>query len=197
LMACIILMLTARQRSLATAPTQSFTAAAKPKYGRAPRVSLTDQHSTPFSSSSLLGKVWVTSFLFTHCGGPCPVLTVHMSNIQEKFQKNDDLKLVSISVDPEMDTPKVLKEYGNRYGAVSGKWFFLTGKKEEIYSIVQQGFLLPLQEGSRATPADAVTHSSKFVLVDRKGMIVDYYDTTSGQEEIDRLYNDIQFQLKK
>ena len=103
-----------------------------------------------------------------------------MAFLQEKLT-DSRIKLVSFSVDPEHDTPKVLSEYAVRHHAQEGKWFFLTGKKEEMWKFVTEGFSLGVAEPSPEdlkAGAEPVIHSNRFVLVDQEGNIRGYYDSS-------------------
>lgn len=151
----------------------------------APSFLLTDQTGRPFDSARLKGHVWVADFIFTSCAGSCPQMSEKMSALQKQLP--EEIRLVSITVDPKRDTPAALAEYGRRYGAREGRWIFLTGPADEIAQIVQKGFLLSVAEGG--SPEEPVTHSSRFVLVDRAGGIRGYYDSTDPNE-LKRLIRD-------
>ena len=148
--------------------------AAAPYYGAAPSFRLTDQEGRPFDSGVLHGRVWIADFIFTSCAGSCPAMSAKTAGLQRRLPP--EVLLVSISVDPKRDTPQVLTEYARRYGAQSGRWFFLTGPEEEIRRTSQQGFHLGVAEGG--SPEEPVIHSIRFVLVDREGAIRGYYDST-------------------
>ena len=106
-----------------------------------------------------------------------------------RFQKTlaSSIQFVSVSVDPARDTPKKLAVYANQVGADPLRWHFLTGPEREISSLVQQGFRLAFAEGT--DPAEPITHSQRFVLVDRLGQIRGYYPSDDPQA-IDRLIRD-------
>src|SRR5690606_42031991 len=95
-----------------------------------------------------------------------------------------DVQIYSISIDPEYDSPEVLAEYGALHGATSGKWFFLTGPKEETLNLARCGFALPIVDG-KGNPDDFV-HSDKFILIDGEGRIRGYYSGTE-RESVDKL----------
>lgn len=121
-----------------------------------------------------------------------------MKELQAEFMNEKDLRLVSITVDPNRDSAEVLSEYANRFGADPKRWFFLTGEKEAIYRLAQQGFHLgaaeiPHERGdaSKATH----THSPRFVLVDRKAQIRGYYPGTDV-EAVARLRHDLKILLR-
>lgn len=139
----------------------------------APAFSLTDQDGKPFGSEGLRGTVWVADFIFTHCPGACPVMTMKMSGLQRAVPEKD-VHFVSFTVDPERDTPPVLKEYAQRFDAEPGRWHFLTGEK---------GALLDAAAGMKVTAAPAgqfgpdIVHSEKFLLVDGAGRVRGVYDS--------------------
>lgn len=149
---------------------------------------LTSEKNKPFSSASLLGKVWVADFFFTSCPNPCPTMTRNMAGVAETLKDFDDVAFVSISVDPDTDTPQVLASYGKKYGADPERWNFLTGPEEAIKTIAVEGFLV-------GSVDDPIIHSPKFCLVDKRGRIRGYY-TGTEDAEMDRLIADIH-QLRK
>jgi len=160
--------------------------------GKVPPFTLTDQHGRPLSRADLDGHPWVADFIFTSCGGQCPVLTDAMKELDSRL-KRSDARLVSISVDPEHDTPAVLAEYARVKGA-SERWAFLTGEHAVISSLVFDGFHLPFQKNEGAPPGDLVTHTARLVLVDRTGEIRGYYEgvklenpSLRDDAELDRL----------
>src|SRR5687768_16231081 len=137
-----------------------------------PSVSLTDQEVKPFTNASVAGKFWVANFVFTRCAGPCPTMTAEMATLASQTE-HPDVRFVSFSVDPEHDTPSVLKDYASRFGADHSRWSFVTGEKSRIFRLAERGMKIS------AAPADennAIIHSEKFVLVDRDGWIRGYYD---------------------
>lgn len=145
-----------------------------PVYGALPDFELTDRGGGGVSLESLKGKAWVADFIFTHCAGPCPLLSSRMSSLQKAVKDLDGVRLVSFSVDPERDTPEVLAEYAQRYQADTQRWLFLTGPKETLYRLVSDGFRLAVDDG--ALRGGLITHSTRFVLVDQQGRIRGYYD---------------------
>src|ERR1700683_3737016 len=94
--------------------------------------SLTDQSGHPFSDKDLRGKVWVASFIFTRCAGPCARVSANMARLQKEMAGKEVLMLVSFSVDPDYDTPAVLQRYAAHFGADPSGWKFLTGKRRDI-----------------------------------------------------------------
>jgi protein SCO1/2 len=124
-------------------------------------------------SEQLKGKVWIANFIFTSCPGPCPRMSSQMSQVQKAVEDLADARLVSFTVDPKRDTPQILAGYAKYYGAKPGRWFFLTGAREDLDKLSFSTFQL-----SRVT--DQMDHSTRFVLVDRNGRIRKYYETTEN-----------------
>jgi cytochrome oxidase Cu insertion factor (SCO1/SenC/PrrC family) len=144
-----------------------------PAYGNIPKFELVNQEGQPFGSEQLTGKIWIADFIFTRCPGPCPIITTRMSELQKPLGKSD-VHLVSISVDPENDTPEVLRTYAEKLSIQPQRWDFLTGPRESIYSLSRDGFKLGVSDGSEEEGVPV--HSTRFVLVDRRGTIRGYYD---------------------
>lgn len=134
--------------------------------------------------NGLRGHVWVADFMFTSCQGTCPALTENMRALQRSLAEAEDVRFVSISVDPETDTPERLADYAQEQDADVESWDFVTGDRDEIQEVMVQGFMV----GSMDEP---LFHSNRFVLVDRSGRIRGYYEGTDP-EEIGRLRDDIQ-----
>lgn len=122
----------------------------------------------------LQGNVWLAGFIFTRCGGPCPLITHNMAGLQKKLPP--EVRLVSFTVDPDHDTPLVLKEYAARFKADPARWRFVTGKRSELYALYRDGFKLAVSLDPKAPPSLRAAHSAKLVLVDREGRPRGYYD---------------------
>lgn len=143
------------------------------QYGTVPEFRLTNQNGQPFGSEELKGKVWISAFIFTNCPGPCPIISSRMAEMQKPLEQTD-VQLVSFSVDPENDTPEVLREYAVRLRADTKRWTFLTGSTDTIYELTRGGFKLAVQGASEENPQPI--HATRAVLVDRHGNIRGYYD---------------------
>ena len=131
------------------------------------------------TQADLGDRVWVASFIFTRCPLSCPRISTAMKGLQERLARTSAL-LVSISVDPEHDTPAVLAEYAGRFGALSDRWWFLTGDKEATYDLVHLGFRLALTEttaADRTDDSETFTHSDRLALVDH-GRVVGFFEST-------------------
>ncbi len=164
------------------------------RLGPAPQFTLTSQAGTPFSSTELKGQVWLADFMFTTCRGICPILTQRLLEIQDGMGGREGWHIVSISVDPDTDTPEVLTAYANKHGADLDRWTFLTGDKKEIFTIISDGFHLVVEEGA-GDEAEPTLHSPRIVLVDREGEIRGYYDSLDD-ESMARLEKDLGTLLK-
>ena len=170
------------------APTRA-SAMEVPVLGSVPEFSLTEANGTTLQRADLLGKVWIASFLFTRCGEACPLMMQHEVRLQPDLPLRDDLRLVSFSVDPDWDTPKVLTEYAHTFGADQSRWLFLTGDKKQVYHLASDGFHLATQPAD-PTKEMPILHSTKLVLVDRGGVIRGYYDS-SDTLEMQKLIRDV------
>ncbi len=146
-------------------------------YGNVPEFTLINQDGRNFGSADLRGKIWIADFIYTTCPGPCPMISNRMSELQEPLKKTD-VHLVSFSVDPDKDTPKVLQTYAEKLGAEPGRWDFLTGPKSTIYNLSRDGFKLAASDGSEANGIPV--HSTRMILVDRHGEIRGYYDAVAA-----------------
>jgi protein SCO1 len=162
-------------------------------YGTVPGFQLTNQNGQPFGSAQVAGKIWIADFIYTTCPGPCPMISGRMSELQKPLEKTD-VRLVSFSVDPQKDTPEVLRRYAERLQAEPGRWDFLTGPKSAIYKISHDGFKLAVSDGSDARGIPV--HSTRIVLVDRRGQIRGYYDATEP-EAITKLLADTNHLLRE
>lgn len=162
-----------------------------PVLSTVPDFTLTERSGQPFGLNDLRGQVWVADFIFTNCAGTCPIMTTAMTEIQKTAlaEEFDDVKLVSITVDPERDTLEVLQRFANGYGALQGRWYFLTGDGAAIQQLANKGFLL--SAATSGGPAEEpIIHSNRFVLVDRQGRIRGYYDGTE-EESVAQLLKDL------
>jgi protein SCO1/2 len=156
-----------------------------PKMGKMPSFQLISHTGEPFDSASLRGHIVVLDFFFTSCTGVCPPMTQNLRRVQEALAGVRDLRIVSISVDPETDTPERLSEYARQNGAREGVWIFLTGDPQKIYSLASEGFRL-----GAGTSGGAVYHSDRFVLMDKEGNIRGFYKGTENTD-VDQLIEDV------
>jgi protein SCO1/2 len=161
------------------------------RYGSVPPFSLVERSGKTTTLADLRGTIWIADFIYTTCQDTCPMQTAEMAQLQEQWKDRAGLKLVSFSVDPEKDTTEVLSRYANRYKADSQRWLFLTGPKEEIGRLVQEGFRLSAVALSSDGKKDSVVmHSPRFVLIDKQAEIRGYYDSRD-QQALERLKKDV------
>jgi protein SCO1/2 len=146
-------------------------------YGAVPSFQFVNQNGQRFGTGQLTGKIWIADFIFTACPGPCPMISSRMSELQKPLS-DTDVHLVSFTVDPDKDTPEVLNGYAEKLHAQPGRWDFLTGSKSSIYGLSRIGFKLGVSdnEGDGGTPL----HSTRMILVDRRGQIRGYYDAMAA-----------------
>ena len=149
-----------------------------PVLGTLPEFQLIEQSGNAFGLKDLRGKVWIGDFIFTRCGGTCPMQTIQKSQIQDSLKEGpewEDIRLITFTVDPENDTAPVLQKYADTHSADSNQWKFLTGSREDLWSLSANGFKLAVAEDSKNEKMP-ILHSSRFVLVDKIGRIRGYYD---------------------
>lgn len=150
----------------------------------APAFTLTDQAGEQFSHETLAGKVWIADFIFTRCTSICPVMTANMAELRDQlsqFPHHEDVRLVSVSVEPEHDQPAVLAEYAAKFNVDRQQWRFLTGDRMVIWPLIEKGFKLPVGIAPE-DPDMPIGHSPKFVLVDRAGKIRGYYNALMPED---------------
>jgi protein SCO1/2 len=167
-----------------------------PVLGNAPDFALLDQQGRTLSTSDLRGRVALVNFIFTTCADICPMLSASMQRTQEKLRADGLLGsravLVSITVDPQRDTPPVLAAYAERFGADPEAWRFLTGNPELVRQLVNEGFKVGAMPGQAGEPGRDIVHGSRFVLVDSKGQVRAYlpgdnFDVEGAVREVQRL----------
>jgi protein SCO1/2 len=156
-----------------------------PADGLVPVFQLVNQDNQSFGTEQLRGKIWIADFVYTSCPGPCPMISSRMGELQKPL-KDTDVKLATFSVDPQHDTPTVLRDYAARLNAEPGRWNFLTGDKGTIYRLARDGFKLATMEDPQGP---GPIHSTRMVLVDRRGSIRGYYDALEA-DAVTRLLAD-------
>jgi protein SCO1 len=152
-----------------------------PVLGETGAFSLTNQLGQPVSAEALRGRIWVGDLIFTRCPGPCLLMTRNLSAVQSRLGDDAGALLVSLSADPEHDTPEVLRSYAERFEADPRRWHFLTGPKAELYRFALDDLKLAAEEidpAQRENLNDLYVHSTRFVLVDGKGQVRGYFDGT-------------------
>jgi len=153
-----------------------------PDFGQLPAFSLVDQDGKPFGVQEIRGRVWVADFVFTSCSDACPRLTARMRSLQDRLDPAERIGLLSITVDPERDTPERLAEYARTSGARNSVWKFVTGPEREVERTVVNGFHLAMGRVPVEATGDAlrgqafeILHGDRLVLVDAKGHLRGYY----------------------
>lgn len=152
-----------------------------PIYGQVSNFTLTNQNGQVVSLADLRGKVWVADIIFTRCAGPCPQMTRQMAELQAALPAASPVELVTLTTDPEFDTPPVMKNYALRFGADLDRWMFLTGSKNEIANLAAGGLKLSAVEvkpEERTAPEDLFIHSTIFVVVDKQARLRGVFQTT-------------------
>jgi protein SCO1 len=137
--------------------------------GKAPQFSLTDQDNKTISNESYKGKVYVVEFFFSTCPSICPIMNKNMKLVQEAFASNANFGIASITINPENDTPEVLKKHAETIDAKGMNWHFLTGDKAKIFDIANKGFNLFAGENKKVN--GGFEHSGLFALIDKNGNI--------------------------
>jgi len=155
--------------------------------------SFTDQTNQAYGLKDVKGKVFVAEYFFTNCGTICPKMTAQMERVQQRFNGNNELKILSFTVDPTNDTVARMAEYAKLHKANNKQWHFLTGTQEELYRIARRYFFIlkPAEVKNQGDVGSDFIHTNNFVLVDKQQRIRGYYDGTS-EKEVDQLMKDIE-----
>ena len=147
--------------------------------GNVPVFQFHDQDDKPVTLQSLRGSPWVADFIFTRCPGSCPMMTAKMAAMQQSLPPQ--VMFVSFSVDPEHDTPAVLKEYAQRFSADGSRWKFLTGDQDAIMAQARGMLVTALP----ATADQPIIHDGRFLLIDGQGQIRGAYQSNDQQQLAD------------
>jgi protein SCO1/2 len=153
---------------------------------------LINQNGERITEEDYNDKIYITDFFFTRCQTICPIMTNNMGRIQEQFLNNDDLKMLSISVTPDIDSVSILRAYADRKGVVDSKWNITTGSKKHIYELARKSYFAVVEQGDGGL--QDFIHTTNFVLVDKDRQIRGIYDGTE-EAEIDRLIHDVNILL--
>ena len=158
------------------------------KYHKIADFSLTNQNGETITQKDYEDKIYVADFFFTTCQTICPIMTDHMVQIQKATLNDNDIKLLSYSVTPEIDSVAQLKRYAIEKGVNDDKWNLVTGDKKQIYELARKSYLAVKTDGN-GDEYDMI-HTENFMLIDKKRQIRGYYDGTKS-EDIERLLEDI------
>jgi cytochrome oxidase Cu insertion factor (SCO1/SenC/PrrC family) len=151
-----------------------------PVYGTVADFALTNQSGARVSRANLLGRVWVADVIFTRCAGPCLRMSRQMKELQEALPPGSRSRLVTITTDPEYDTPPILARYAGRFDADTNRWMFLTGPRAAVADVVSGSLKLTAIERKpeeRTSAEDLFVHSTVFVIVDAQGRLRGVFDT--------------------
>jgi len=148
-----------------------------------------DEHT--LSLADLEGQWWIADFVYTNCTRVCPRMTANMANVQSALTNLDlEIQIVSFSIDPDYDTPEVLKEYAGSYDVDLSTWSFLTGYDfETIKSLSIDSFKTTIQEPSPGN--QEIAHGTSFFLINPEGKVIKRYDGL-GTEEMELIIEDLQ-----
>lgn len=158
-----------------------------------------DQSGKAITQQDLAGKIYVVEYFFTTCESICPKMNDNMAKIYAAFRGNDQVKIMSHTVDPEVDSPAVLKAYSLKFDADPNQWHFVTGTKQRLYEMAVNSYLLALAEDSTNPKVmPDFIHTPNFVLVDGKGYIrgKGSYDGTN-MADVNQLIGDMKLLLKE
>jgi protein SCO1/2 len=155
--------------------------------------SLTNQNGKIITQDDFEQKIYIADFFFTRCQTICPIMAINMAELQEYYKNDGDIKFLSHSVTPKIDSVPVLRKYADKNRAIDGKWEITTGDKRLIYELARKSYFAVLDEGDGGE--QDFIHTEQFVLVDKKNQIRGFYDGTD-KSEIQRIFKDIEI-LKK
>ena len=155
-----------------------------PKYGKVPLFEMRDSEGRNFRSSELANKVWIADFIYTNCPAECPRMSSQMHKVEEALRSDNDVRLVSISVDPARDTPKALKNFAQGFGGATAQWKFLTGAPDTVHLVAYKTFHVGDVLGR-------IEHSTKFVVVDKQGEIRGYY-SSFDRDDMSKMLQDVE-----
>jgi protein SCO1/2 len=159
---------------------------ALPVLGRIADFTLTNQNDQVTTLADLSNHVWVADIIFTRCAGPCPRMTAQMKSLQDLLPPTSEAKLVTLTTDPDFDTPPVMKRYGERFNADFNRWTFLTGTKSEIAAFASGSLKLsavPVKPEDQKNAEDLFIHTTIFVVVDKHAQLRGVFET--GGEGVD------------
>lgn len=158
------------------------------KYHKIADFSLINQNGETITQDDYKDKIYVADFFFTTCQTICPVMTKNMHEVQKAFIADNEVKMLSHTVTPEIDTVAQLKRYAQEKGVNASKWNLVTGDKKQIYELARKSYLAVKDDGDGG-PFDMI-HTENFMLIDKERQIRGYYDGTNPKE-IERLIEDI------
>ena len=150
---------------------------------------LTNQNGITITENDFKDKIYIADFFFTRCQTICPVMAVNMADLQDYYKNDTEVKFLSHSVTPIMDSVPILRVYATQKGAIDGKWEITTGDKKHIYNLARKSYFAVLDEGDGGD--QDFIHTEQFILVDKKKQIRGFYDGTD-KNEISRIIKDVE-----
>lgn len=159
--------------------------------------SFVNQEGDTITKTDVAGKIYVVEYFFTTCKGICPRMNENMTKVYEAFRGNDDVKILSHTVDPEKDTVGAMKAYSLRFDADPEQWMFLTGDKKQLYEMARDSYLINAGDTSVVDIQDDFIHTNVFVLVDGDGRIRGHKTAYDGTDagSVNQLIGDIKVLL--
>ena len=154
---------------------------------------LINQNGETITQKDFEGKIYVADFFFTRCQTICPIMAINMGDLQEYYKNDEEIKFLSHSVTPIIDSVPVLRAYADKKGVIDGKWEITTGDKKHLYALARKSYFAVLDEGDGGE--QDFIHTEQFILIDKKRQIRGFYDGTDAKE-MQRIINDIEI-LKK
>lgn len=139
-------------------------------YHTIPPFKFVNQYGDTITEAAVKGKIYVADFFFTSCPTICPVMKRQMLRVYQKFKDAPDVVFLSHSIDPDHDTPAVLKKYATELGVTGQQWQFLTGNRKAIYGI-SSSYLVAQTPGEDSTVAGGFVHDGTFILIDKEGRV--------------------------
>lgn len=142
---------------------------------KVPEFSFTNQDGKTITNKDYLGKVYVIEFFFTTCPTICPRMNANLIQVQNTFKDFENFGVASFTINPDNDTPEVLKTYAEKYGITNPNWHLMTGDKDAIYKLANDGFYIYAAENKDVL--GGFEHSGNFALIDKNGFIRSRKDT--------------------
>lgn len=163
-------------------------------YHRIPDFEFVNQDNEKITKQFLKNKIYVTEYFFTTCKSICPIMNKNLERVYAEFKNRNDFLILSHTVEPEIDSVKILKEYAKLHNVNDARWQFVTGTKQQLYSLARKGYLLNNESGTG--DADDFIHTQNFALVDKDFHIRGFYDGTNN-DEITRLIQEIKLLMQE
>lgn len=162
-------------------------------YHQIPPFKFLNQDSVWVSEKDMEGKIYIADFFFTTCPTICPTMKTQLLRIYERYATNDQIRILSHSIDPDFDKPYILRQYASRLQVKAPRWNMLTGDKKTIYALGEKSYMVTTQEDKNEV--GGFVHSGAFILVDKQRHIRGIYDGTK-EEEVNHLIEDLEILLK-